>query len=101
MENSDRRSLSLQEEELVKTVHSANPRMVLFLMADFPYAVNWSEENVPAILTMSQNAQEAGTAIADVLFGDYNPGGRLLVTWPKSLEQLPPMMDYDVRHGRT
>jgi beta-glucosidase len=39
---------------------------------------------------MSQNAQEAGTAIADVLFGDYNPGGRLVVTWPKSLDQLPP-----------
>ena len=101
MENSDRRSLSLQEEELVKEVHAANPRTVLVLMADFPYAVNWSKENVPAILEMSQNAQEAGTAIADVLFGDYNPGGRLVVTWPKSLEQLPPMMDYDLRHGRT
>ena len=50
---------------------------------------------------MSQNAQEAGTAIADVLFGDYNPAGRLVVTWPRSLEQLPPMMDYDLRHGRT
>jgi beta-glucosidase len=63
--------------------------------------VNWLKENVPAILEMSQNAQEAGTAIADVLFGDYNPAGRLVVTWPKSLEQLPPMMDYDLRHGRT
>jgi beta-glucosidase len=101
MENSDRRSLSLQEEELVKEVHAANPRTVLVLVADFPYAVNWSRENVPAILTMSQNAQEAGTAIADVLFGDYNPAGRLVVTWPRSLDQLPPMMDYDLRHGRT
>jgi hypothetical protein len=101
MENSDRRSLSLQEEQLVKEVHAANPRTILFLMADFPYAVGWSKENVPAILTMRQNAQEAGTVIADVLFGDYSPGGRLVVTWPKSLEQLPPMMDYDLRHGRT
>jgi beta-glucosidase len=50
---------------------------------------------------MSQNAQEAGMALADVLFGDYNPGGRLVVTWPRSLEQLPPMMDYDLRKGRT
>ena len=50
---------------------------------------------------MSQNAQDAGTALADVLFGDYNPGGRLVVTWPRSLEQLPPMMDYDLRNGRT
>ena len=47
------------------------------------------------------HAQEEGTAIAEVLFGDYNPGGRLVQTWPKSLDQLPPMMDYDIRHGRT
>ena len=36
-----------------------------------------------------------------MLFGDYNPGGRLVQTWPKSLDQVPPMMDYDIRHGRT
>jgi beta-glucosidase len=101
MENSDRKSLTLRDEELIKEVHAANPRTIVFLLADFPYAVNWSKENVPAILLMSQNAQEAGTAIADVLFGDYNPGGRTVVTWPKSLDQLPPMMDYDLRHGRT
>ena len=101
MENSDRRSISLQQEELVQQVHAANPRTVLVLMADFPYAINWSRDNVPAILEMSQNAQEAGTAIAEVLFGDYNPAGRLVVTWPRSLDQLPPMMDYDLRHGRT
>ena len=47
MENSDRRSISLQQEELVKEVHAANPRTILVLMADFPYAVNWSKENVP------------------------------------------------------
>jgi len=101
MENSDRRSISLGQEALVKEVQAANPRTILVLMADFPYAIGWSKEHVPAILTMSQNAQEAGTAIADVLFGDYNPAGRLVVTWPKSLDQLPPMMDYDLRHGRT
>ena len=101
MENSDRKSLSLRDEELIQEVHAANPRTIVFLLADFPYAVNWSKENVPAILLMSQNAQEAGTAIADVLFGDYNPAGRLVVTWPKSLDQLPPMMDYDLRRGRT
>ena len=44
---------------------------------------------------------ELGNALADVLFGDYNPGGRLIQTWPKSMEQLPPMMDYNIRHGRT
>jgi beta-glucosidase len=50
---------------------------------------------------MAHAAQEQGTALGEVLFGDYNPGGRLNQTWPKSLEQLPPMMDYDLRHGRT
>ena len=101
MENSDRRSITLPEEELIKQVYAANPRTIVVLLADFPYAINWTNEHVPAILTMSQNAQEIGTALADVIFGDYNPAGRTVVTWPKSLDQLPPMMDYNIRHGRT
>jgi beta-glucosidase len=50
---------------------------------------------------MAHNSQEEGNALADVLFGDYNPAGRLVQTWPKSLEQLPEMMDYNIRNGRT
>jgi beta-glucosidase len=50
---------------------------------------------------MTHASQDEGTAIAQVLFGDYNPGGHLTTTWPKSLDQLPPMMDYNIRHGRT
>jgi len=50
---------------------------------------------------MSHTSQEEGNAIADVLFGDYNPAGRLVATWVKSLDDLPPMMDYDIRKGRT
>jgi beta-glucosidase len=101
MENSDRRSISLEQEDLIKDVYAANPRTVVVLLSDFPYAINWTNAHVPAILQMSQNAQEAGTAIADVLFGDYNPAGRLVVTWPQALDQLPPMLDYNLRHGRT
>jgi beta-glucosidase len=71
------------------------------LVSSFPYAINWTQQNVPAILHIAHAAQEQGTAIADVLFGGYNPAGRLNQTWPKSLDQLPPMMDYDIRHGRT
>jgi beta-glucosidase len=71
------------------------------LVSSFPYAINWTQDNVPAILHMALNSQEEGSALADVLFGDYNPAGRLVQTWPKSLEQLPPMLDYDIRHGRT
>jgi beta-glucosidase len=50
---------------------------------------------------MAHSSQDEGTALAKVLFGDYNPGGHLVTTWPKSVEQLPPMMDYNIRHGRT
>jgi beta-glucosidase len=101
MENSDRRSLTLEQEDLIKDVYAANPRTIVVLLSDFPYAINWTNAHVPAILQMSQNAQEAGTAIADVLFGDYNPAGRLVVTWPQSVDQLPSMLDYNLRHGRT
>jgi beta-glucosidase len=59
------------------------------------------QQNAPAILHMSHSSQEQGNALADVLFGDYNPAGRLSVTWPKSLNDLPPMMDYDIRKGGT
>jgi beta-glucosidase len=97
----DRRAIDLEMEELVKQVYAANPRTVMVLVASFPFAINWSQRNLPAILHMTHNAQEMGTAIADVLFGDYNPGGRLVQTWPKSLDQVPDMMDYDIRHGRT
>ena len=100
-EGRDRESIDLSQEELVKQVYAANPKTVVVLVSSFPYAINWTQQNVPAILHIAHAAQEQGTAIADVLFGDYNPAGRLNQTWPKSLDQLPPMMDYDIRHGRT
>jgi beta-glucosidase len=97
----DRKSITLEQEDLVKQVLAANPRTVVVLMSSFPFAIQWTEQHAPAILHMAHNSQEEGNALADVLFGDYNPGGRLVVTWPMSFEQLPPMMDYDLRHGRT
>ena len=50
---------------------------------------------------MANNSEEEGDALADVIFGSYDPGGRLVVTWPKSIQQLPSMMDYNIRDGRT
>ncbi len=97
----DRLSINLEQEELIKRVHAANPKTVVVLRASFPYAINWTQANVPAIVHLANNSQEEGNALADVLFGDYNPAGRLVQTWAKSEEQLPPMMDYDIRHGRT
>jgi beta-glucosidase len=97
----DRQSITLEQEELIKTVFQANQKTIVVLISSFPYAINWTHDNVPAILHMALNSQEQGRALATVLFGDYNPAGRLVQTWPKSLEQLPPMMDYDIRRGRT
>ncbi len=97
----DRESITLEDEELVKQVFAANPKTIVVLISSFPYAINWSQANVPAIIHMAHSSQEEGNALADVLFGDVNPAGRLVQTWPKSLEQLPPMMDYNIRHGRT
>jgi beta-glucosidase len=71
------------------------------LQASFPFTTTWTEENVPAILMMTHNSEEQGDGMADVLFGDYNPAGRLSQTWVASMDQLPPMMDYDIRNGRT
>jgi beta-glucosidase len=100
-EGRDRESITLSQEELVKQVYAANPKTIVVLVSSFPYAINWSEGNVPAILHMTNATQELGTALADVLFGDYNPAGRLNQTWPKSLDQLPPMTDYNIRHGHS
>ncbi|HKG12097.1 MAG TPA: glycoside hydrolase family 3 C-terminal domain-containing protein, partial [Pyrinomonadaceae bacterium] len=97
----DRRSITLEQEGLIRQVFEANPRTVVVLRASFPYAINWTQGNVPAIVHLTNNSQEEGNALADVLFGDYNPAGRLVQTWPRSTEQLPPMLDYDIRRGRT
>jgi beta-glucosidase len=99
----DRHSLSLPDaqEMLIRRVWEANPKTIVVLVSSFPYAITWAQDHVPAIVQSVHNSQELGHALADVLFGDYNPAGRLVQTWPRSLEQLPPMMDYDIRHGRT
>jgi beta-glucosidase len=97
----DRKSITLEQEDLAKQVYAANPRTIVVLISSFPFAINWTKANIPAIVHMAHNSDEEGNALADVLFGDYNPGGRLVDTWPQSLDQLPPMMDYNIRHGRT
>ncbi|MGB0123372.1 MAG: glycoside hydrolase family 3 C-terminal domain-containing protein [Silvibacterium sp.] len=97
----DRRSLTLEQENIAKAVYAANPHTIVVLNASFPYTTNWTQQNIPAIVEMTHNSEEEGTGLADVLFGDYNPAGRLTQTWVASMDDLPPMMDYDIRHGRT
>jgi beta-glucosidase len=101
-EDLDRKSITLDaQEELIKQVFASNPKTIVVLKSSFPYAINWTQENVPAIVHMAHSSQEEGNALADVLFGDYNPGGRLVQTWPKSIDQLPEMLDYNIHDGRT
>jgi beta-glucosidase len=100
-EDVDRQAISLEQEDLVKLVLAANPKTVLVLVSSFPYAINWSKDNVPAILHVSQSSQELGTAISDVIFGKVSPSGRLVQTWITSIDQLPPILDYNIRNGRT
>ena len=100
-EGRDREVITLAQEQLIKQVYAVNPKTVVILVSSFPFAINWTQSNVPAILHMAHSSQDEGTALAKVIFGDYNPGGHLVTTWPKSVDQLPAMMDYDIRHGRT
>ncbi|MGQ1890745.1 glycoside hydrolase family 3 C-terminal domain-containing protein [Thermophagus sp. OGC60D27] len=88
------------QTELVKSVMALGKPVVLVLLNGSALAINWEAEHVPAILEAWYPGQAGGTAIADVLFGDYNPAGRLPVTFYKSVEQLPPFDDYSM-NGRT
>ncbi len=97
----DRLALSMEQEDLILQVHDANPETAVVLISSFPYAINRTQQLVPAILHSTQSCQELGHGVSDVLFGHYNPAGRLTQTWPKSITDLPHMMDYDIRHGRT
>ena len=94
-------TLGSGQEELARQVFAANPKTVVVLISSFPYAINWEQENMPAIVHLANSSQELGNGLADVLFGDYNPAGRTSQTWPKSTNDIPPMMDYNIRHGRT
>jgi beta-glucosidase len=99
----DRAGLGLPaaQEALLKAVHRTGTPVVLVLLNGSMVAVNWADQHVPAIVEAWYPGQAGGTALADVLFGDYNPGGRLPVTFYKSVEQLPPFEDYDMAKGRT
>lgn len=102
-EGVDRSDLKLpgDQEDLVKAVYKANPKTIVVLQNGSALSVNWLKENVPAILETWYNGEEAGNALADVIFGDFNPGGRLPLTFYKSVEKFPSISDYDIRKGRT
>ncbi len=99
----DRKSLGLagNQEELVKAVLAANPRTIVVQMSAGPLTVPWIKKNVPALLQAWWPGEEGGHAIADVLFGNINPAGRLPHTVYASETQVPPLDEYDVTKGFT
>jgi beta-glucosidase len=101
----DRTHLNLpgKQQELLEAVCATDKPVVLSILNGSPIALNWAQEHVPAILEAWYPGEEGGTAIADVIFGDYNPGGRLPITFPRSIDQLPPFEDYTMNgeKGRT
>ena len=101
-ERGDRTRIDLpdMQQDLLKRIVALGKPTVLVLLNGSALEVNWAQDNVPAILEAWYPGQAAGTAIADVLFGDYNPGGRLPVTFYRSVDDLPPFEDYDMA-GRT
>lgn len=102
-EGVDRPDLNLpgDQEDLVKAVFKANPKTIVVLQNGSTMSVTWLKANVPGILETWFNGEEGGNALADVLFGDYNPAGRLPLTYYKSSENFPSFSDYDIRKGRT
>jgi beta-glucosidase len=98
----DRTDLNLPgvQEALLQALQATGKPLVVVLINGSAVAINWANEHAPAILEAWYPGEEGGTAIADVLFGDYNPGGRLPVTFYTSVDQLPPFDDYRMA-GRT
>ena len=98
----DRTDIALPaiQGNLLKQLYKTGKPMVFVNMSGSAVAFNWAAENIPAILQAWYPGEEGGNAIADVLFGDYNPAGRLPVTFYRSVNDLPPFEDYNMT-GRT
>lgn len=88
------------QREMVQALKATGKPVVYVVCTGSALALNWEEANVDAILNAWYGGQEGGTAVADILFGDYNPAGRLPVTFYKSVDQLPDFQDYSMK-GRT
>lgn len=88
------------QKELLKALHATGTPVVLVLLNGSALAVNWEDENLPAIVEAWYPGELGGNAIADVLFGDFNPSGRLPVTFYKTVKDLSPFVNYSMK-GRT
>ena len=98
----DRTTISLPEVQtrMMKALVKSNKPVIFIMQTGSALSVNWEQENIPAILNVWYGGQSIGTAVADVIFGDFNPAGRLPITFYKSEEDLPLFDDYSMK-GRT
>jgi beta-glucosidase len=97
-ETQDRAGTALPgaQEALLRAVAAARPRTAALLMSSYPYAVDWADAHLPAVLWTSHGGQETGRALAAVLLGDADPSGRLPQTWYRGDDRLPHPLDYDI-----
>jgi len=103
MEGRDRTSLDLPADQtkFIQEIYKVNPKTIVVLVAGSSMAINWIDRHIPAIVDAWYPGEQGGTAIADVLFGDYNPSGKLPLTFYNSINDLPPFNDYEISKGRT
>lgn len=89
------------QHELIQAVYAANPKTILVISSNCPVSVVWEQENLPAIVGGFFLGGQQGDALADVIFGDYNPGGKVSTTWYRQTSDLPDFDSYNIRYGRT
>ncbi|WP_030231207.1 glycoside hydrolase family 3 protein [Streptomyces sp. NRRL S-350] len=97
-ETEDRADIDLPEgqEDLLRAVAAVRPETALVVMSSYPYALDWADEHLPAVVWTSHGGQETGHALADVLLGEAEPAGRLQQTWYRGDDPLPAPLDYDI-----
>ena len=93
--------LSIDQEIFIQEIFKSNPKTVVVLEAGNSMSIDWINANIPAVLNAWYPGEQGGNAIADVLFGDYNPAGRLPITYYNNIRELPAMNEYDISKGRT
>jgi beta-glucosidase len=93
--------LSIDQEIFIQEIFKANPMTVVVLEVGNSMSIDWMNKNIPAIVNAWYPGEQGGNAVADVLFGDYNPAGRLPITYYNNISELPAMNDYDISKGRT
>ncbi len=100
-EEVDRTSIEMPpyQHQMIQRVYECNHHVILALISSIPFSINWEQEHIPAILNIASGSMYLGEAIAQTIFGDNPPAGRLNMTWYQGDEQLPDINDYDIIRG--